>query len=52
MSFLDMQDLATVAAQGDFCRVFAGWCVESEYLLGLLEGGAAAGLIAALLRGR
>jgi hypothetical protein len=52
MSFLDVQDLATVAAQGGFFRALAQWCFGSRHLLGVLEGAALAGLVAALLRRR
>jgi len=52
MSFLGMQDLATVAAQADLCRIFIGWCVDSDLLLGLIEGGVVGGLLGSLLRGR
>jgi hypothetical protein len=52
MSFLGMQDLATVAAQADLCRLFIGWCMDSELLLGLIEGGVVGGLLSVLLRER
>ena len=52
MSFLGMQDLATVAAQADLCRMFIGWCVDSDLLLGLVEGGVVGGLLGSLLRSK
>jgi len=52
MSFLDMQDLATVAAQADLCRMLVGWCADNDLLVGLVEGGVVGGLLASLLRER
>jgi len=52
MNFLDMQELATVAAQADLCRMFFGWCTDNELLLGLIEGGVVGGLIASVVRVR
>ena len=52
MSFLDMQELATVAAQADLCRLFIGWCTDNDLLLGLLEGGVVGGLLASVFRPR
>jgi len=46
MNFLDMQELATVAAQADLCRLVIGWCKDNDLLLGLLEGGVVGGLLA------
>ena len=48
MSFLDIQDLATLAAQIDLDSVWAAWRGEAKIILGALEVGligAAAGLI-------
>ena len=50
MSFLGMQDLATVAAQADLCRTFIGWCLDNDLLVGLVEGSAIGGLLGLLLR--
>ena len=47
-----MQELATVAAQADLCRLVAGWCTENDLLLGLVEGGVIGGLFATILRSR
>jgi hypothetical protein len=52
MNFLDMQELATVAAQADFCRMFFSWCTDNDLLLGLIEGGVVGGLLASLFRPR
>lgn len=52
MSFLGMQDLATVAAQVDLCRLLVSWCADNDLLLGLIEGSVAGGLLGSLLRER
>ena len=52
MSFLDMQELATVAAQADLCRMVLGWCTNNDLLLGLLEGCVVGGLVATMLGNR
>jgi hypothetical protein len=52
MNFLDMQELATVAAQSDLCRIFVGWCTDNDLLLGLIEGSVVGGLVASVLRVR
>jgi hypothetical protein len=44
MSFLDIQDLASVAAQTDLAGLVSAWCAESDSLLGALELGIAAAL--------
>ena len=50
MNFLDMQELATVAAQADLCRMVMGWCTDNDLLLGLLEGGVIGSLVASAFR--
>jgi hypothetical protein len=53
MSFLDLQDLATVAAQADLCHLLALWCSEdADVVLHVIETGTAGGLAALLLRRR
>lgn len=52
MNFLEMQELATVAAQADLCRLFVAWCTDNELLLGLIEGGVVGVLAASVLRAR
>ena len=52
MSFLDLQDLATVAAQADVWRLIAGCYSECDSLLDVLELAAVAVVIALLLRRR
>jgi hypothetical protein len=52
MNFLDMQELATVAAQADLCRLFISWCTDNDLLLGLVEGGVVGGLLASVFRPR
>jgi hypothetical protein len=51
MSFLDMQDLATVAAQNGIEPLLTAWW-DSEELFGALELGAAAILAAMVIRPR
>jgi hypothetical protein len=50
MSFLDLQDLARVAAQEDFWRLIAGWCSECDVLEILGLALAAAGVALMLKR--
>ncbi|HEX9398254.1 MAG TPA: hypothetical protein VF943_16105 [Burkholderiales bacterium] len=52
MNFLDMQELATVAAQADLCRLLLGWCTDNDLLLGLIEGSVVGGLVASVFRAR
>jgi len=52
MNFLDMQELATVAAQADLCRLFISWCTDNDLLLGLVEGSVVGGLLASVFRPR
>ena len=42
VSFLDIQDLAAVAAQTDLSGLVSAWCADSDSLLGALELGVAA----------
>jgi|GraSoiStandDraft_11_1057310.scaffolds.fasta_scaffold49886_5 hypothetical protein len=49
MSFLEVQDLATVAAQEDFLRLLARWCCDWDTWL---ELGAAVGGVVLFLKGR
>ena len=41
MSYLDLQDLATVAAQMDLWRAIVRWCSECDTVLDALELAAA-----------
>jgi hypothetical protein len=52
MSFLDVQDLATVTAQSGLVRLLSAWCAESDVLLGVLEFGVVAVLVGVALRTR
>ena len=55
MSFLDVQDLATVAAQGGFLGLLlAAWCdlTDSQVLINLLDLGVAGGLVGWICRRR
>jgi len=55
MSFLDVQDLATVAAQSGFLGLLlAAWCdlTDSQVLVNLLDLGVAGGLIGWIYRRR
>ena len=55
MSFLDVQDLATVAAQSGFVGLLlAAWCdlTDSQVLINLLDLGVAGGLIGWIYRCR
>jgi hypothetical protein len=50
MSFLDLQDLATVAAQTDLWRAIVGWCAECDTVLDTLELAAATAVVALALK--
>ncbi len=50
MSFLDVQDLATVAAQVDIASLIGAWCGESDTLLTAVEAGLGACLVAFVAR--
>ena len=55
MSFLDLQDLATLAAQSGFLGLLlAAWCdlSDSQVLVNLLDLGVAGGLIGWIYRRR
>ncbi len=55
MSFLDVQDLATLAAQSGFVGLLlAAWCdlSDSQVLVNLLDLGVAGGLIGWIYRRR
>jgi hypothetical protein len=52
MSFLDVQDLATVAAQTDLWRLIARWFGECDVALDTVEVAAAAAVVALLLKRR
>jgi hypothetical protein len=52
MSFLEVQDLATVAAQCDFSAILSSWCCDSDALLGALEASFGACVIALAIRRR
>jgi len=55
MSFLDVQDLATVAAQSGFLSLLlAAWCdlSDSQVLVNLLDLGIAGGLVGWIYRRR
>ena len=52
MSFLDLQDLAMLAARADFWRAIARWCGEFDILLDAIELGIAGGALGVLLKGR
>ena len=49
VSFLEIQDLATVAAQTDLAALIGAWCCESDFL-SALEAGFSACLIALAIR--
>jgi hypothetical protein len=49
MSFLDVQDLATVAAQQDFARVLALFC-DGDALLGAIDAVLGACLVGFIVR--
>jgi uncharacterized protein (UPF0212 family) len=52
MSFLDLQDLATVAAQMDLWPVIVRWCSECDAALDALELVAATAVVALVLKRR
>jgi len=52
MSFLDLQDLATVAAQADLWRLIVRWCSECDTVLDALEFVAATAVVALALKRR
>jgi hypothetical protein len=52
MSFLDLQDLATVAAQADLWRAIVRWCAECDTVLDMLELAAATAVVALALKRR
>ena len=52
MSFLDIQDLAAVAAQSDLGGLISAWCSDSDSLIGALELGVAAMIGGLVLRRR
>ena len=52
MSFLDVQDLATIAAQNDITALFGSWCCDNEELFSALEASFGACLIALAIRRR
>jgi hypothetical protein len=52
MSFLEVQDLATVAARSDFSTILSALCCDSDALLGALEASFGACLIALVIRRR
>ena len=52
MSFLDVQDLATVAAQADFGRMLLLWCSDGDVLLGAIDAALAACLVGFVARWR
>jgi len=52
MSFLDLQDLATVAAQMDLWRAIVRWCSECDAVLDALELVAATAVVALVLKRR
>jgi hypothetical protein len=52
VSFLELQDLATVAAQTDITTVLSNWWRDSDELFSALEAGFGACLIALAIRRR
>ncbi|MFL6572707.1 MAG: hypothetical protein ACJ8G4_13195 [Burkholderiales bacterium] len=52
MSFLDLQDLATVAAQMDLWRAIVRWCSECDVVLDALEVVAATAVVALVSKRR
>jgi hypothetical protein len=52
MSFLDLQDLAMLAAQEDLWRAIARWCGEADIVLDAIEVGVAGGALGFLLKRR
>ena len=51
MSFLEVQDLATIAAQTDISSLISASCCDADALLNVLEAGFGA-CLAALVIGR
>jgi hypothetical protein len=52
VSYLDVQDLATVAAQVDLWPAIVRWCSECDAVLDALELVAAAAVVALVLKRR
>ena len=52
MSYLDVQDLATVAAQFDLWPAIVRWCSDCDAALDTLELVAAAAILALVLKRR
>jgi hypothetical protein len=52
VSFLELQDLATVAAQTDIAATLSNWWRDSDELFSALEAGFGACLIALAIRRR
>jgi hypothetical protein len=52
MSFLDLQDLATVAAQMDLWRAIVRWCSECDTVLDALGLVAATAVVALVVKRR
>ena len=52
MSFLEVQDLATVAAQNDLWRLIVRWYGECDAVLDTVELAAVATVVALLLKRR
>ena len=52
MSFLELQDLATVAAQTDVASILGNWWRDCDELFSALEAGCGACLIALAIRRR
>ena len=52
MSFLELQDLATVAAQNDITAILSSWWRDSDELFSALEASVGACLIALAIRRR
>ena len=50
MSYLDVQDLATVAAQFDLWPAIVRWCSECDAVLNALEIVGAAAVVALVLK--
>jgi hypothetical protein len=52
VSFLELQDLATVAAQIDIASILSGWWRDGDEVFSALEAGFGACLIALAIRRR
>jgi len=50
VSFLEVQDLATVAAQTDIASLIAAWCGEFDTVFRILEAAGGVGLIGFVVR--